>query len=108
MRVFGIDCGTEFTGAIGYQIYELKHPSSSVRMGEALSFPIYTNMDLKLQKRLHLYGTPDTLVVENGLVVKDWMGAYSPEVAKDIGAYLGVTLPGKLATPAPNTDKAGL
>jgi len=58
-------------------------------------FPIYSISSFDVVKQIPLGTTPQTLVVTpQGLVVKNWVGAFSDSNRKEIEAYFGVELPG--------------
>ncbi len=44
-------------------------------------------------------GTPQTLMIADGVVVRNWEGAYTPDLQKEIESTLGIKLPGMNATP---------
>ena len=61
-------------------------------------FPLYTYPDPSAIKSLRLFGTPQTLVVDQrGRVLHNWMGSYDPPLRQTIEAALGVTLDGVAA-----------
>ncbi len=68
---------------------------SKVRFG----FPVYTDLDPAVQKRLSLYSTPETLVVEKGVVNHDWTGAYVGDTSVSLAKMYGVQFPGLAAPP---------
>lgn len=61
---------------------------------EHIRFPVFQNVSAGDRIRLAMGGTPQTLVVANHTVVRDWDGAYSTEMQKEIEDTLKVKLPG--------------
>lgn len=46
-------------------------------------------------RRLHVGGTPRTIVVSrDGAVVRDWVGAYTNATLQEVEQFFGVDLPG--------------
>lgn len=58
------------------------------------SFPVYSDVAPSERVRLDMGGTPQTIMISNEAVVRDWEGAYTPNLQKEIEATLGITLPG--------------
>jgi len=67
--------------------------------GEHFAFPVYSNVAPDERVRLNMGGTPQTLMIANGAVVRDWEGAYTPDLQKEIESTLGIKLPGVTITP---------
>jgi peroxiredoxin len=63
------------------------------------TFPVYSDVAPDERVRLAMGGTPQTLMIANGAIVRDWQGAYTPELQKEIEATLGIKLPGVSANP---------
>ena len=59
-----------------------------------LGFPSYSDLPFEFQREYQLGATPETLVVENGKVVRDWRGAWTDETHGDVEKFFGVRLPG--------------
>lgn len=60
-----------------------------------LGFPVCWGISDDVKAAYKIGGTPQTILIsDQGRVLKNWMGAYSGELKKEIEAYLGVTLPG--------------
>ena len=58
-------------------------------------FPVCWGLSDDVKAAYRMGGTPQTILIsDQGRVLKNWMGAYSGELKKEIEAYLGVTLPG--------------
>jgi hypothetical protein len=58
-------------------------------------FPVYLVSSQDEVQRLHLGGTPQTIVVNRrGKVQKAWQGAYAENIQREIERYFGVKLPG--------------
>ena len=54
------------------------------------------------KKRYFLGGTPQTVVVSSGgVVLRNWLGAYSGDLENEVAKYFSVDLPGLTADPAP-------
>jgi AhpC/TSA family len=64
-----------------------------------LTIPVYSNVDPSERVRLEMGGTPQTLLITNGTVIRDWEGAYMPDLQKEIESTLGIKLPGMSTTP---------
>jgi len=63
--------------------------------GHHLKFPIYTRLTSKTIDSLGLGGTPQTIVISpEGLVLKNWKGAYAELTQPEVEAYFGLRLPG--------------
>lgn len=71
---------------------------------KGLTFPIYSDASPSELVRLDMGATPQTILVAHSTVVRNWGGAYTPEVKKEIESTLGVTLPG---IPDPLSKHAG-
>jgi len=60
-------------------------------------FPIYSIPSYEVVKGIPLGGTPQTIVISTrGTVIKNWIGAYSPEQQMEIESFFAVKLPGLL------------
>jgi peroxiredoxin len=59
-----------------------------------LSFPVYSNIAPDERMRLAMGVTPQTLMIANAAVVRDWDGAYSPKTQYEIESALDIKLPG--------------
>jgi peroxiredoxin len=66
---------------------------------EHFTFPVYSNVAPDERARLAMGGTPQTLMIADGVVVRNWEGAYTPDLQKEIESTLGIKLPGMNATP---------
>jgi hypothetical protein len=63
--------------------------------GHHLNFPMYTRLTSKTIDSLGLGGTPQTIVISpEGLVLKNWKGAYAELTQPEVEAYFGIRLPG--------------
>jgi len=58
-----------------------------------LSFPVYSNVVEGDQVRLGMGETPQTILIANDTVVRNWAGAYSSDTKKEIEATLGIKFP---------------
>lgn len=59
------------------------------------AFPIYSIPSYDVIKGLAVGGTPHTLVISaQGVVIRNWIGAFTDNQQKDIEAYFVVNLPG--------------
>lgn len=58
------------------------------------TFPVYRDVAPDERVRLALGATPQTLMIANGAVMRDWEGAYTPEIQKQVESTLGIKLPG--------------
>lgn len=59
------------------------------------SFPVFKNISRKSAEQMKLGSTPQTLVVSSdGKVLKNWIGAYNPQLQSEIETYFKVKLPG--------------
>ncbi len=65
---------------------------------EHFTFPVYSNVAPAERVRLGMGGTPQTLMISNGVVVRNWEGAYTSDLQKEIESALGIKLPGINAT----------
>lgn len=80
--------------------YEFIGVSNSIDTAEfvserALPFTCLTGVPVEELRRLHLGGTPRTIVMSrDGRVVRDWVGAYTEATLKEIEQFFGVRLPG--------------
>jgi peroxiredoxin len=64
-----------------------------------LDFDVAVNVSEEIARQYGLAGTPQTIVVSpQGRVVKSWAGAYVGALAKDLGSFFTISLPG-LASP---------
>jgi hypothetical protein len=59
-----------------------------------LDFPVYSNVSPDEKVRYQMGGTPQTLMIVNKTVVRNWAGAYYGDLLKEIQATLGLRLPG--------------
>lgn len=60
-----------------------------------LDFPVYSDLGPGISGALRLGRSPQTLVVSaRGRLLKDWVGAYRPDLQPRIEAYFNVRLPG--------------
>jgi len=65
-----------------------------------LHFPVYSGLSTEAKQAYKLSGTPQTIVVSpEGIVLKNWMGAYVGDQKSQLEAFFHVTLPG--VRPAP-------
>jgi hypothetical protein len=74
-----------------------------------LVFPVYINPSTDSNPQFKFSGTPGTLVISrDGVVLKNWPGAYTGDDEKDVEHYFGVALPGLIAIPehAPTAAQA--
>jgi len=63
--------------------------------GHHLNFPMYTRLTSRLLTLLGLGGTPQTIVISpEGLVLKNWKGAYAERVQTELEGYFQIRLPG--------------
>jgi hypothetical protein len=63
-----------------------------------LGFPIYKGLTPESIQILRLAGTPQTIVVSpDGLVLKNWIGAFGPHVQPEVEEFFNVRLPGLAA-----------
>ena len=57
--------------------------------------PVFKGLARDTMKELGLGGTPQTIVVSpEGRVIKNWSGAYGPEILSEVEVFFGVRLPG--------------
>ena len=60
-----------------------------------IDFPVYTGLAAEDKRSLGLGGTPQTIVVStSGRVMKNWTGAYTHDLQREIEGFFGVRLPG--------------
>lgn len=59
-----------------------------------LGFPTYTDVPREFLKAYGLGATPQTLVVRNGKILKDWRGAYDGALKLEVEDFFQVRLPG--------------
>jgi hypothetical protein len=61
-----------------------------------VSFPVYTELPLTTYSTYKLgNGTPQTIVVSSeGKVLKNWQGAYSDDLKREVEEYFNIELPG--------------
>lgn len=60
-----------------------------------LNFPVYTGLKSDAIQALGLGGTPQTIVISpEGLVLKNWPGAYREQTQREVEDYFQVRLPG--------------
>lgn len=60
-----------------------------------INFPTYVIGDMESVRSLDLGSTPQTLVVSSdGKIEKNWIGAFSGELHRDVETYFQVKLPG--------------
>ncbi len=60
-----------------------------------LGFPVYTDLSNRVRRALRIGPTPHTVVVSTeGVVIHDWVGAYSGQMQGDVEHFFGVSLPG--------------
>lgn len=71
---------------------------------EHYTFPVFSNVSSDERARLGMGETPQTLMIENGAVVHNWEGAYSPRLQREIESALRIKLPG-VVLPATIIDK---
>ena len=63
-----------------------------------LNFPVYTGLKSDTIQALGLGGTPQTIVISpEGLVLKNWPGAYREQTQREVEDYFQVRLPGLIA-----------
>lgn len=63
-----------------------------------LNFPVYTGLKSDAIQSLGIAGTPQTIVISpEGLVLKNWSGAYREETQREIEDYFQVRLPGLIS-----------
>lgn len=80
--------------------YEFIGISNSIDTAEfvserALPFTYLTGVPINTLRRLHIGGTPRTIVVSrDGAVVRDWVGAYTNATLQEVEKFFGVDLPG--------------
>lgn len=80
--------------------YEFIAISNSIDTAEfvterALPFTCLTGVRVEALRRLHIGGTPRTIVVSrDGVVMRDWVGAYTDATLREVEQAFGVTLPG--------------
>ncbi len=64
--------------------------------------PFVTNLSEQTKQAYHLGGTPQTILVSNsGVVVKDWVGAYTGHLGQEVSGALQISFPGLLDLPKP-------
>jgi peroxiredoxin len=63
------------------------------------TFPVYSNLASGERVRLNMGATPQTIMIANNIVVRNWEGAYTPDLKTEIEATLGIKLPGINTTP---------
>jgi peroxiredoxin len=62
---------------------------------KAFPFPIYADMSPATLRSYKLGGTPQTLVISpDGKVLRNWSGAYTGALGKEVESFFGVKLPG--------------
>jgi hypothetical protein len=72
------------------------------RERHGLTFPLYTAVDDASRDAYKMIGTPQTVVIRNGVVVANWIGAYGGSRQRELEAMFAVSLPGILPdSPAP-------
>jgi len=72
-----------------------------------LTFPVYTDVAESSKDAYKMIGTPQTIVIRDGFVVANWIGAYIGDREREIEALLSVKLPGLLLdAPNPATTTA--
>lgn len=80
--------------------YEFIGISNSIDTAEfvserALPFICLTGLRIEALRRLHIGGTPRTIVVSSdGRVVRDWVGAYTETTLEEVERFFSVNLPG--------------
>ena len=63
-----------------------------------LNFPVYTGLKSDTIQALGLGGTPQTIVISpEGLVLKNWPGAYREQTQREVEDYFQVRLPGLIS-----------
>ncbi|NWG14760.1 MAG: TlpA family protein disulfide reductase [Acidobacteria bacterium] len=59
------------------------------------TFPLYCEPSGETKLAFKIGGTPQTVVISaQGIVLRNWLGAYDGSIRKEIEAYFGVQLPG--------------
>jgi hypothetical protein len=75
---------------VGVKEYIRSHP---------LNFDVYTAVSADFRQQFGIRGTPQTIVVSTGgQVVKNWEGAFSGNLRREVEAYFDVRLPGLTAS----------
>jgi hypothetical protein len=74
---------------------------------EKLDFPIYVVPPSPVRTQMRLGGTPATVVVSKGTVLKAWEGAYMGDKVSEISEYFHVKLPGLLPISRPTPFVVG-
>jgi hypothetical protein len=59
-----------------------------------LNFPLYDKIPKSFLAKYRLGITPETLVLVDGKIVKDWKGVYTHDAQRQIEIYFHVRLPG--------------
>lgn len=66
--------------------------------GHHLEFPVYSQPKPETVQALGLGGTPQTFVISTeGVVLKNWSGAYREQTLREVQDYFHVQLPGLIA-----------
>jgi hypothetical protein len=62
---------------------------------EHIGFPVYSGLKGELIEKLGFTETPQLLVISSdGIVLKNWTGAFVKDVAQDVEGYFNIRLPG--------------
>lgn len=69
-----------------------------------LPFPLYAAVAESSREAYRMIGTPQTIVIENGVVVASWIGAYAGSRQQELQTKFGIALPGILSE---STEIAG-
>jgi len=63
--------------------------------GQNWKFPVFTQPSVAVASAYKIGGTPQTFVVsEDGKVMKNWKGAYSARIQKEVEDFFHISLPG--------------
>jgi thioredoxin-related protein len=60
-----------------------------------LNFPVYKNLSPESARLLGIEGTPQTIIVSHeGKVLKNWAGAFGPDLQPEVENFFDLHLPG--------------
>ena len=71
--------------------------ASKYARDHGLDFEFVSQISADTKSSYHMAGTPQTIVIRDGRVVANWVGAYAQSRQKEVERFLNVSLPGLIA-----------
>ncbi len=73
---------------------------------DSLGFPVVFEIAPESRESYKFGGTPQTLIVSpEGMVIRNWIGAYAQGLNREVEAYFGLKLPGLVEAQASNSSR---